>query len=296
MVQAWQSSLYPESWTPPENASFDSDQLIQDFSYAGYHRGETPIPSVSSPEFDVTASPYNADPSGNSDSTAAIQAAIDDAAAAGGGVVYLPTGTYLIEPGSNSAALRIQDSNIVLRGAGVGQTFLLNNSYEMREKKVLQIRPASTSTGSGVAITTDLLNPTRRIPVADASAFNVGDIVRLEWSFTQDWIDEHNQGSFWSSTSKPSDAEYLREVMAVDSNAGWIEVDVPTRYSMKTRDSARVYPISGMLSNVGVEELSIGNVQHPGTTWGEGDYSTAGTPAHDVHASWLISVEATYDS
>ena len=42
----------------------------------------------------ATESPYNADPSGESDSTAAIQKAIDDCAANGGGTVWLPEGRY----------------------------------------------------------------------------------------------------------------------------------------------------------------------------------------------------------
>ena len=44
--------------------------------------------------FDVTTAPYLADNSGVGDSTTAIQAAIDAAAAAGGGVVWLPLGAY----------------------------------------------------------------------------------------------------------------------------------------------------------------------------------------------------------
>ncbi|MBR3754911.1 MAG: hypothetical protein IKK49_07435 [Clostridia bacterium] len=42
----------------------------------------------------ATKAPYNADPSGKSDSTAAIQKAIDDCAANGGGTVWLPEGKY----------------------------------------------------------------------------------------------------------------------------------------------------------------------------------------------------------
>ncbi|AIQ60673.1 glycosyl hydrolase family 28-related protein [Paenibacillus borealis] len=47
--------------------------------------------------FDVTASPYNADWSGLLDVSAAVQQALDDAGAAGGGTVYLPAGTYRID-------------------------------------------------------------------------------------------------------------------------------------------------------------------------------------------------------
>ncbi|WP_158279808.1 glycosyl hydrolase family 28-related protein [Coraliomargarita sinensis] len=297
-AQAWRSSLYPDSWTPPENASFDTDPFIQDFSYAGYRSGDESIPNITSPVYNVTDPAYGADPTDANDDTAAIQAAIDDAAAAGGGVIYLPAGTYRVDPGTNDSALRIQDSNIVLRGDGVGQTFILNTSYEMRRKQVLLIKPPSTSFGNEIAITNDLLNPTRRIPVADTSAFSVGDIVRMRWTFTQAWIDEHNQGSYWDASTgeTPADAQYLREVLAVDTSAGWIEVDTPTRYSMKTRDNSRVHTIGGMLSHVGLEDFSIGNLQHPGTTWNNGDYNDPTKPAYQVHASWLISAEDTSDS
>ncbi len=44
----------------------------------------------------VTDSPYGADPSGVSDSTKAIQKAIDDCAANGGGTVWLPVGRYRV--------------------------------------------------------------------------------------------------------------------------------------------------------------------------------------------------------
>lgn len=293
----WRSSLYPENWTPPVAASFTSDKLLQDFSYAGYRRGEEPIPEITGPVFN-TVTTYGADPTGISDSSSAIQAAINAAATAGGGVVFLPVGTYRVAPqGSNNFALRIQNSNIVLRGAGVGQTFILNSSAEMRSKSVIRIAPPSTSLGTIVYFTADLDKPTRRIPVANASAFQVGNTVRMEWTFTQGWIDEHNQGTWWSDpSSRPSPAEYLREVTAVNPGQGWIEVDVPTRYAMKTRDDARVRRISGQLSGVGIEGLSIGNVQSTKSGFGESDYAVEGTAAWDAHASWLVAIQNTYDS
>ncbi|BBI31712.1 glycoside hydrolase family 55 protein [Cohnella abietis] len=47
--------------------------------------------------FDVTASPYDADRTGQKDVSAAIKMALEDAGASGGGTVYLPAGTYRIQ-------------------------------------------------------------------------------------------------------------------------------------------------------------------------------------------------------
>lgn len=69
-----------------------------------------------SPVFNVVG--YGADPSGVQDSTAAINSAVTAAIAAGGGIVYLPPGTYL-----KSGAVNLS-SNIVLKGAGKDITIL----------------------------------------------------------------------------------------------------------------------------------------------------------------------------
>ena len=300
---AWRPSLYPENWTPPDDRSFTTDAFIQDFSYAGYRRGEEPVPVIAGPVFDVTEAPYNADPTGTSDSTAAIQSAIDDAAAADGGVVFLRAGTYLVEPqGSNNYALRIQDSNIVLRGAGVGETFVLNTSYQMRGKAVIRVNP-STSTGSVGDITADLDNPTRVIPVSNASDFQPGDMIRIEWEFSQGWIDEHNQNPWWSAPdNRPQPARYVREVVSVNDSEGWIEVDAPTRYTIRaSRDNATVRRVTGQVFGVGIESFSIANVQHPGTDhandgFGNGDYTQPGRAGYEVHGSWLLNIAHMVDS
>ena len=299
-ASTWRSTLYPENWTPPgESVPFASAMMIQDFSYAGYRRGEEPIPNIAGPVFDVTT--YGADATGSSDSTVAIQNAIDTAAAAGGGVIFLPAGTFRVSPqGANTFALRISTSNIVLRGAGTGETgtFLLNTSYTMTGKSVIQVSPPSTSLGTTRNLTADLPGPTRRIPVENAGTFAPGNIVRIQWAFTDDWIIENNQQSWWNATlGRPANATYFREITATNAAEGWIEVDVPTRYSMKTRDAAHVRTISGQLTNVGIESLAIGNLQHPGTSgWGENDYAVEGTSAYDVHASWLIRFSNVRDS
>ena len=73
---------------------------------------------------DASSGAYAADKTGVLDARAAIQAAIDDVAAAGGGIVWLPRGTYKIgcvaNAGGTGAAGGLQlKSNVWLRGDGV---------------------------------------------------------------------------------------------------------------------------------------------------------------------------------
>ena len=68
----------------------------------------------------VSVATYNADPTGVASSTAAFQSAIDAVAAAGGGVVYIPVGTYSV------GALWASDE-INFRGEGLSNTNLVSN-------------------------------------------------------------------------------------------------------------------------------------------------------------------------
>ena len=67
---------------------------------------------------------------GVADDTAEIQAAIDAVGAAGGGVVYLPPGTYLVS-GTGTIAIQINHNNVTLAGAGQNtSTIKLANSQD----------------------------------------------------------------------------------------------------------------------------------------------------------------------
>jgi hypothetical protein len=61
--------------------------------------------------YNVRLAPYNAQADGTTDDTRAIQRALDEAGAAGGGTVYLPPGIYFIETHLNVPA------NVELRGS-----------------------------------------------------------------------------------------------------------------------------------------------------------------------------------
>lgn len=81
------------------------------------------VPASIGPFIDVTKSPYTADPTGVTDSTTTIQAALTAAFTAGGGIVWLPVGTYLI-----SGTLTI-DGGVRLVGTGSVTTIINGTAY-----------------------------------------------------------------------------------------------------------------------------------------------------------------------
>lgn len=290
----WRSVLYPANWQPPAAASFYDDKFIQDFSYAGYRRGEVAVPRLAGPVFDVTT--YGADPTGAADSTAAIKAALVAARTAGGGVVSLPPGTFKIAYTAGSEVLRISGNGVVLRGSGPDKTFLLNTTVAMRNLATIRICGLNPTEGATVAIVADITTPAQRIHLADASSFAPGNLIEVLRDFTAAWILEHGQQAYWNAgTDIPAPANYRRLVTAVNTTENWIEIDIPLRYSCLTRDNARVRKLSGRIMECGIEDLSIGNVQHSGSQWGETDHEVAGTAAYDVAFSWVIDVQQAMD-
>jgi hypothetical protein len=95
---------------------------LPDFSRAGYATGDRPIPDVAGPVFDVTSAGFGAVPDDGLDDTGAIQAAIESAGSAGGGVVFLPRGRYEIHQTADSPFLRISHDHVILRGQGAGSS------------------------------------------------------------------------------------------------------------------------------------------------------------------------------
>lgn len=285
----WRSKLYPEDWQP---ATPDRDgRFLHDFSYAGYMMGEEKIPSTPQGAiYDVTKLPYNADKKGEKDATRAIQKAIDDAEAAGGGVVYLPEGTYKIsiQKDSDNSVLKITESNIVLRGDGPGRTFLFNKTTNMREKSVIRVQSNKDSIMAEVPakssrVAQNYRLPTNVIQVQDASKFNVGDWVAVTSTLTAEWISEMGMSKLW--TPKEDWQAYTRKIVAVDTANNVITIDIPTRFELLTKRDARVYVIKAPIERVGIERLSFGNEKNPKGGWEFDDYENKNTGAYQVDLS-----------
>jgi hypothetical protein len=286
----WRSSLYPENWKP----GFKDNQgrFLHDFSYAGYHNGEKEIPYITANIVDVTLPPYNADNTGVADVTTIIQQALDDVGSAGGGIVYLPTGTFRIKtPSGSDYGLHIKYDSTILRGAGPDSTFLFHDETYMRKKDIIHVRSEWSDwfspNGTTTDITVDLTNPTRIIPVTSVSGFNVGDNIIISSSPTDEWIEEHKMTGIWTASAIHGVA-FMRQIDSIDAVRNLLIIDVPTRYFLKTRDNSRVYHANKHISECGIENLSIGNRENPKTGWDEESYSTNGTGAWDVHFSQVI--------
>jgi len=297
-ASAWRSRLYPTDWSP---GFADGDRRLGDFSYAGYHAGEDPLPaSVPGPVVDVTAAPYGADPTGAADSTAAIQAALEDVGSGGGGTVHLPAGTYRVRPPAGQAhALLMRHDGVVLRGDGPDATFLFNDETDMRDRRILLVAPRAEyfSWWWGARdvrmLAADAPRGATRVTVGDAAGLEAGDLVLIGADATEAFIAERGMTGTWSPADTTGPIFY-RRVMRVDGDA--VQLDAPLRFALRTRDAARLFrPALDPVEEVGVEGLSIGNRQNttPGTD--TDDHARPGTGGYQMHASFAIYLDHVVD-
>lgn len=102
---------------------------LYDFTGAGYRYGEEPPQDVDLPVFRIED--FGAEPDSGKEAFHGIQAAIDAAAEAGGGVVLLPPGIFDISVDEKLHPLKISASNVILRGSGPGPngTVIVNHRY-----------------------------------------------------------------------------------------------------------------------------------------------------------------------
>lgn len=290
---AWRSALYPDDWT--RDATYDGGRFLHDFSWAGYRAGEAPLPDEpAGAVLDVTV--YGADPTGSADSTAAIQQAIDDASAAGGGVVHLPAGTYRVAPpAGKSYALHIGASGVVLRGDGPTSTFLVNTATDMRDKAIVHVRPDPDSGfdwhwggWDDELLVEDAPVRAASVRVASTDAFAAGDWIVLRSDPTDAFMADYGMSGTW--TADVGGPAFYRRIVAIDAVEGILELDAPLRLPLLVRDAARVYHVIPHLEEVGIEGLAIGNVRNTTSGTSSDDYSVPGTGAYQMHASFAIYV------
>ncbi len=178
------STTYQQFVKAKENGA---EPILPDFSYAGYHYFNKPVPDVAHPIFDVTK--YGAIPGDDLSDQKAIQAAIAAAEANGKGVVFFPPGEFLVntDADKNDAGynepIYVHSSNIVLRGSGSrkGGTIIRMVNYMAPDPdrpgyvpRMFHFEPVSFSRSALARITESAERETFWITVNNASRLSVG--------------------------------------------------------------------------------------------------------------------------
>lgn len=308
---SWRSALFPRGWVPVEaGGKADSKgRFLPDFSYAGYHRGEQ------KPPFDKGAAAATVDAKlgdGKTSATAGIQAAIDSVCKAGGGVVSLPAGTYKVAlpTAGSAAAITINCSRLVLRGAGPSNTrILFDDAARARSKSVITMGGGGSLTnGTAVAkLTADTVAGQSTIQLASTTGLAVGSWVVVRADVTPEFRKAHRMdmasngeaADFWPNPSFTG-LYYPRKIKALSGTT--VTLDIPLRYPLKLRDNARVDKLGTYVEESGIEHLAVGMVQlaapEPPATEGTKDeqYSVAGTTEYKVHDSRAVNIGGARDS
>lgn len=249
----WRSALYPEDWTPELTDS--EGRFLHDFSYAGYHNGEDEPPD-DVPGLMRSVLDEGADPSGMSDSTAAIQATIAAVEQAGGGVVLIPAGSYRCD-----GVLEVGASGVVIRGEGPDSQVWFTRDVDMTSTDHLTFR-GSVVQSDEFPLIVDGAARSHVVRVADAASLMVGDSVNVGWVITDEFVEAHQMTGIWMAFNGQWRPFFRREVVGVECDAQGcdVELDVPLRYPALLRDQASLRVETGYLHEVGVEYLAVSTV------------------------------------
>lgn len=235
--------------------------VLPDFSYAGYDYSESPIPDISSwTVFDV--SNYGAVPDDGNYDDAAIQAAIDAAESAGGGVVFFPPGRFRISPneivGQN---IFINGSNIVLKGSGsgAGGTEIFKDHMKVNNGRyIFEVRPTSVGESDITTVVSDASRESYTVEVADASNLSPGQRIILRQDsvdFAHTYYSPQIIDPLWTRLLSTQGFQ-LRELHTVESIDGnTVRFREPLHISLVVgQDPIRVRSYN-MINNVGFEDI-----------------------------------------
>ncbi|MEQ8848890.1 hypothetical protein [Botrimarina sp.] len=237
----------------------DGDRVL-DFSDVGYRGGTQSLPAVPAT---VLVSPAAGD------DTAAIQAAIDQVAAAPlgpdgfRGAVQLAAGDYQI-----GGQLRIRASGVVLRGAGQSQQGTVLHATGTSQRDLIQIVGSGSQSlfgGTGRMIDKKVPVGATSFRVDSTATFAVGDTVRVTRPSTAEWIADIGMDSIpprsdggtvhqWAPGS--FDLRYDRVITRIEGDRVFVDAPLANSFELQYGGGTiRKYSWPGRIENVGVENL-----------------------------------------
>lgn len=228
---------------------------LPDFTTAGYRGGQTPP----TPEVTVSVLDFGAVGDGETDDTAAFQAAIDGTT----GVLEIPAGRYLI-----TDVLEIEHSDLVLRGAGPDQTVLVlpNSLADVRGEAVQWswngglIWIQGTEAGVQIAEVSSAARGDRELVIADTTGLSAGDLVQLRLT------DDDTRSLGWhlhNDQEEAGDCDYqvpltLRWPVRIEEvvDGSTLRLAQPLRTDVRAEWTPTLYTFPA-ISEVGVESLGF---------------------------------------
>lgn len=241
---------------------------LPDFSYAGYHRGERPIPKRRA---EINVRDLGARGDGRADDTQAFRQAIAKAA---GKVVFVPAGRYRI-----TDFLYVRRSGTVLRGAGPDRSVLYFptplNEIKPNWGATTTGRRTSNYSWSGGFVWIDgtpsheelarVIAPAERgdrlLRVSRPDAFRVGDEIRLAQRDTpKNTLARHlyagDPGRIDNLRGR-SHASFVCRVTRVERERGRIHLDRSLRTAVRPEWRPQIYRARSSAEEIGVENLGF---------------------------------------
>jgi hypothetical protein len=208
------------------------------------------IPTNRTKLINVTLSPYNADYTGTSDASPAIQAAIN--AASSEDIVYLPAGRYLINSTLNIGPSK---DSITVRGAGMDSTIL-----DVRVNTAFNVGSGSDYQWAwpmaGNNISAGLTKGSTEITVADTSAFSAGQIIQIA-------VENQSDTAAIAAGATPivsvGGYPYLRRQLSrvTGKTSSTLKIFPPVHYTPDAGLKARVNVAQFQTDFVGIENMTI---------------------------------------
>ena len=243
--------------------------VLPDFSYAGFGRGDQPIPNVQGPIFDVTQFGAVAD-DGQSD-RAAIEAAIAAAEAQNAGVVFFPPGRFRInEVSGRTTPITISSSHVVLRGSGSGpggsELFMRHPLVPTDPSKlwstpsIFQFKSPQGDTPV-TTVTADAARESHRVQVADASSLRPGQwivLLRNDARGSDAFLAPHRARTDWTRiNSRGVEIKEHHQIRRIEGDT--LVLETPIHVDVNAQHTWTISSF-GHNEGIGIEDLAfVGN-------------------------------------
>jgi hypothetical protein len=266
---------------------------VPDFSYAGYMRGQVPIPNV---PVRVVVSPAPGD------NTARIQAAIDYVSTLKldnngiRGAVLLEKGRYEI-----SGGITIDQSGVVLRGRGPGVDGTLLVATGDDRRTLITVKGNDDRKFDEPVAIADQYVPVNatKLRVANASRFKPGDTIAVRRPCTADWIKAlgmNDTGGGIGLGWKPNTRDIIwdRVVTAIAGNELTLDAPITTAIDATYGGgTVAVYVWPERITQVGVENLACESVCDPNNPKDEA-HSWIAITLQNVQNAWVRRIKVTH--